>query len=159
MREWLAREGLIRSKVVEGKEAAGEKFRDYFDHAEPLAKIPSHRMLALLRGRREEFLQLDLDPGADAEAGHQYAEGRIALHAGIDSRGRPADTWLRNAVRLAKLSAWAIAIGTALQLVCLLMGGKERNLEHRMDAWCQGMFGEVRPSASCASKWAPSARC
>ena len=101
LREWLAREGLIRSKVVEGKEAAGEKFRDYFDHAEPLAKIPSHRMLALLRGRREEFLQLDLDPGADAEAGHQYAEGRIALHAGIEPRGRPADIWLRNAVRLA----------------------------------------------------------
>ncbi len=101
LREWLAREGLIRSRVVEGKEAAGEKFRDYFDHAESLAKIPSHRMLALLRGRREEFLQLDLDPGADAEAGHQYAEGRIALHAGIDARGRAADTWLRNAVRLA----------------------------------------------------------
>ena len=101
LREWLAREGLIRAKVVDGKEAAGEKFRDYFDHAEPLAKIPSHRMLALLRGRREEFLQLDLDPGADAEAGHQYAEGRIALHAGIDARGRAADTWLRNAVRLA----------------------------------------------------------
>ncbi len=101
LRDWLAREGLIRSKVVEGKEAAGEKFRDYFDHAESLAKIPSHRLLALLRGRREEFLQLDLDPGADAEAGHQYAEGRIALHAGIDARGRAADTWLRNAVRLA----------------------------------------------------------
>ena len=101
LRDWLAREGLIRAKVVEGKEAAGEKFRDYFDHAESLAKIPSHRLLALLRGRREEFLQLDLDPGADAEAGHQYAEGRIALHAGIDARGRAADTWLRNAVRLA----------------------------------------------------------
>ena len=101
LRDWLAREGLIRSKVVEGKEAAGEKFRDYFDHAESLAKIPSHRLLALLRGRREEFLQLDLDPGADADAGHQSAEGRIALHAGIDARGRAADTWLRNAVRLA----------------------------------------------------------
>ena len=101
LREWLTREGLIRSKVVEGKETAGEKFRDYFDHAEPLAKIPSHRLLALLRGRREEFLQLDLDPGSDAEAGHQYCEGRIALHAGIDARGRAADTWLRNAVRLA----------------------------------------------------------
>ena len=101
LREWLAREGLIRAKVVEGKEAAGEKFRDYFDHAEPLAKIPSHRLLALFRGRREEFLLLELDPGADAEAGHLYAEGRIALHAGIDARGRAADAWLRNAVRLA----------------------------------------------------------
>ncbi|MFN7183136.1 MAG: Tex family protein [Thermomonas haemolytica] len=101
LRDWLAREGLIRSKVVDGKQAAGEKYRDYFDHAEPLAKIPSHRMLALLRGRREEILQLDLDPSADAEAGHQYAEARIALHAGIQDRGRAADAWLRNAVRLA----------------------------------------------------------
>lgn len=101
LRDWLAREGLIRSKVVDGKQAAGEKYRDYFDHAEPLAKIPSHRMLALLRGRREEILQLDLDPGADAEAGHQYAEARIALHAGIQDRGCAADAWLRNAVRLA----------------------------------------------------------
>ncbi|MFZ5605880.1 MAG: Tex family protein [Pseudomonadota bacterium] len=101
LRDWLAREGLIRAKVVDGKQTAGEKFRDYFDHAEPLAKIPSHRMLALLRGRREEILQLDLDPGADAEAGHAYAEGRIARHVGIAERGRAADAWLRNAVRLA----------------------------------------------------------
>jgi len=101
LRGWLEGNGLIRAKVVEGKEAAGEKFRDYFDHVESLAKIPSHRLLALFRGRREEFLQLDLDPGSDAEAGHLQAEHRIALHAGIAERGRPADAWLRNACRLA----------------------------------------------------------
>ncbi|GHB94894.1 Tex family protein [Thermomonas carbonis] len=101
LRGWLEGNGLIRAKVVEGKEIAGEKFRDYFDHTESLAKIPSHRLLALFRGRREEFLQLDLDPGADAEAGNLYAEGRIALHAGIAERGRAADAWLRNACRLA----------------------------------------------------------
>ncbi len=101
LRSWLEANGQIRSKVVEGKETAGEKYRDYFDHAEPLAKIPSHRLLALFRGRREEFLQLDLEPGADAESGHAYAEGRIARHAGIEDRGRPADAWLRNACRLA----------------------------------------------------------
>ncbi|WP_024888796.1 Tex family protein [Luteimonas huabeiensis] len=100
LRGWLEGCGVIRSKVVEGKEAAGEKFRDYFDHAEPLAKIPSHRLLALFRGRREECLQLDLDPGADAEAGHALAESKIALHAGVHDRGRPADAWLRNACRL-----------------------------------------------------------
>ena len=100
LRSWLENNGLIRSKVVEGKEAAGEKYRDYFDHTEALAKIPSHRLLALFRGRREEFLFLELDPGSDAEAGNLYAEGRIARHAGIDERGRPADAWLRNAVRL-----------------------------------------------------------
>jgi protein Tex len=101
LREWLWANGVIRAKVVEGKEAAGEKFRDYFDHAEPLAKIPSHRLLALLRGRREEFLVLDLEPGADPEAGHLYAEGRVAVRAGIRDQGRAADAWLRNACRLA----------------------------------------------------------
>ena len=101
LRDWLAREGVIRARVVEGKQAAGEKYRDYFDHAEPLARIPSHRLLALFRGRREEFLQLDLDPGSDAEAGHALAEGRIAVHAGIADCGRPADAWLRGACRLA----------------------------------------------------------
>src|SRR5690606_4158898 len=65
LRCWLEANGQIRSKVAEGKETAGEKYRDYFDHAEPLAKIPSHRLLALFRGRREEFLQLDLEPGTD----------------------------------------------------------------------------------------------
>ncbi|WP_028917959.1 Tex family protein [Pseudoxanthomonas sp. J35] len=112
LRAWLEREGVIRSKVVEGKEAAGEKYRDYFNHAEPLAKIPSHRLLALFRGRREEFLQLDLEAGADADAGTAYAEGRIALHAGIADRGRPADAWLRNACRL----AWRAKIHLHLML-------------------------------------------
>ncbi|MEN1928754.1 Tex family protein [Luteimonas sp. MJ250] len=101
LREWLASCGVIRSKVAEGKEAAGEKFRDYFDHAEPLSKIPSHRLLALFRGRREEFLQLELDPGADLDAGNAYAEGRVALQAGIRNDGRAADAWLLNACRLA----------------------------------------------------------
>ena len=112
LRTWLEGNGLIRAKVVEGKEAAGEKFRDYFDHSESLAKIPSHRLLALFRGRREEFLQLDLDPGEDAEAGNLYAEGRIALHAGIAERGRAADAWLRNACRL----AWRARIHMHLML-------------------------------------------
>ena len=112
LRAWLEGNGLIRARVVEGKEAAGEKFRDYFDHTESLAKIPSHRLLALFRGRREEFLQLDLDPGADAEAGNLYAEGRVALHAGIAERGRAADAWLRNVCRL----AWRARIHMHLML-------------------------------------------
>ncbi|MDO5506093.1 MAG: Tex family protein [Pseudoxanthomonas suwonensis] len=101
LRDWLAREGVIRSRVIEGKEAAGEKFRDYFDHAEPLASIPSHRLLALFRGRREEFLALELEPGSDVDQGNAFAEGRIALHAGIAQRARAADAWLGNACRLA----------------------------------------------------------
>ncbi|WP_434990968.1 Tex family protein [Xanthomonas melonis] len=100
LRSWLSDNGVIRARVAEGKEEAGAKYRDYFDHAESLAKIPSHRLLALFRARREEFLHLDLDPGTDAEAGHQYAEGRVARNAGISNTGRPADRWLLDACRL-----------------------------------------------------------
>ena len=101
LRDWLDANGVIRAKVVPGKEAAAEKFQDYFDHSEALAKIPSHRLLALFRGRREEFLTLELEPGSDAEQGNAYAEGRIAHRAGIAAQGRPADAWLLNACRLA----------------------------------------------------------
>ncbi|WP_394002288.1 Tex family protein [Luteimonas sp. WGS1318] len=101
LRDWLDANGVIRAKVAAGKEAAGEKFRDYFDHAEALAKIPSHRLLALFRGRREEFLTLELEPGTDPEQGNAYAEGRIARHAGIAAQSRNADAWLLNACRLA----------------------------------------------------------
>ncbi|MHB8911240.1 MAG: Tex family protein [Lysobacter sp.] len=100
LRTWLFDVGVIRARVAEGKEAEGAKYRDYFDHAETLAKIPSHRLLALLRARREEFLLLDLDPGTDAETGHAKAEGRVAVHAGVRAAGRPADKWLLDACRL-----------------------------------------------------------
>lgn len=101
LRDWLDANGVIRARVVAGKEQAAEKFQDYFDHSEPLAKIPSHRLLALFRGRREEFLTLELDPGHDADQGNAYAEGRIAHRAGIAAQGRAADAWLLNACRLA----------------------------------------------------------
>ena len=77
LRNWLSEAGVIRARVAEGKEEAGAKYRDYFEHSEALAKIPSHRLLALFRARKEEILYLDLDPGKDAEAGHSYADGRV----------------------------------------------------------------------------------
>src|SRR3546814_21178852 len=82
LREWLSSSGLIRASVAAGKEDAGAKYRDYFDHAEPLATIPSPRLLALLRGRREEVPQQHRARGADARteerrAGNQrFAPGR-----------------------------------------------------------------------------------
>ncbi|WP_140721138.1 MULTISPECIES: Tex family protein [Gammaproteobacteria] len=100
LRTWLSGNGVIRARVAEGKEEAGAKYRDYFDHAEPLAKIPSHRLLALFRARREEVLHLDLDPGSEAEAGHAYCEGRVAHNAGVADKGRPGDAWLLQACRL-----------------------------------------------------------
>ncbi|GGD59752.1 Tex family protein [Pseudoxanthomonas indica] len=100
LRGWMGEVGVIRARVAEGKEEAGAKYRDYFDHAESLAKIPSHRLLALFRARREEVLFLDLDPGSEAEAGHVLAEGRVAKHAGVAAQGRAADKWLLDACRL-----------------------------------------------------------
>ncbi|MET7140117.1 RNA-binding transcriptional accessory protein [Xanthomonas sp. PPL139] len=100
LRGWLGEVGVIRARVAEGKEQEGAKYRDYFDHAEALAKIPSHRLLALFRARREEIVYLELDPGSEAEAGHQYAEGRVALRAGIANQGRPGDRWLLDACRM-----------------------------------------------------------
>ncbi|QWF19000.1 Tex family protein [Lysobacter capsici] len=101
LRTWLSEVGVIRARVAEGKETEGAKYRDYFDHSESLAKIPSHRLLALFRARREEIVFLELDPGSDAEAGHAYGEGRVALNAGIADQGRAADRWLLDACRLA----------------------------------------------------------
>ncbi|MDY0956425.1 Tex family protein [Stenotrophomonas rhizophila] len=100
LRSWLGENGVIRARVAEGKEEQGAKYRDYFEHAESLAKIPSHRLLALFRARREEILFLELDPGTEAEAGHVYAEGRVAYKAGIADAGRPGDRWLLDACRL-----------------------------------------------------------
>ena len=78
LREKFFTEGRLMSQVVEGQESAGAKFRDYFDFAEPFAKLPSHRILALLRGESEGVLQLTLDPGEDAEY-----EGVIASHLDV----------------------------------------------------------------------------
>jgi uncharacterized protein len=71
------------ARVAEGKQAEGEKFADYFAHAEPLAKVPSHRALAMFRGRNEGVLQLAVDlPGA-AESERAPLRGMVAAHAGI----------------------------------------------------------------------------
>ncbi len=112
LRDWLWEKGQIRAKVIAGKEHEGAKFRDYFDHVEAIAKIPSHRLLALMRARNEGVLDLDLQPGTDAEQGHLEAEGRVAVHAGIADRGRAADVWLRETVRL----TWRVKLHLHLTL-------------------------------------------
>jgi len=87
--------GAAQAKVREGKEQAGAKFADYFEFSEPFAKLPSHRILALFRGEKEEILDLDLSPG------ETDAEGQIAGRFGIADEGRPADQWLLSTVRWA----------------------------------------------------------
>ena len=112
LRDWLWAKGQIRARVVAGKETEGAKFRDYFDHLEPIGKIPSHRLLALMRARNEGVLELELAPAADAEQGHAEGEGRVAAHAGIHHRNRAADAWLRETVRL----TWRVKLHLHLTL-------------------------------------------
>jgi protein Tex len=112
LRDWIWSVGQIKARVVEGKQAEGAKFRDYFDHMEAISKIPSHRLLALMRARNEGIIELDLIPGSDAEQGHAEGEGRVAARAGIIDRKRPADAFLRETVRL----TWRVKLHLHLTL-------------------------------------------
>ncbi|SFI06709.1 uncharacterized protein SAMN04515618_10969 [Collimonas sp. OK307] len=104
LREYLTEHGVVESKVVEGKQDAGEKFADYFDYSETIGTIPSHRALALFRGRREEILNVVLRLDTEEEkpkwdAPHNPCEGRIAARFGISNKSRSADKWLSDTVR------------------------------------------------------------
>ncbi|MGX2030065.1 Tex family protein [Methylocaldum gracile] len=112
LRERIWNEGILASTVADGKEQAGAKFRDYFDFAEPIAKIPSHRALALFRGRNEDVLDLALKVGKDEDAAHKAAESLIARTFGIADKGRLADRWLADTVHY----AWKVKILTRIDL-------------------------------------------
>lgn len=100
LRDHVWEHGRLTSKLVEGKAEAGAKFSDYFDASESIAKIPSHRALALLRGRNEEVLSLALVLDDEPEGKAMGAcERRIAARFGIADQGRPADAWLQEVVR------------------------------------------------------------
>jgi uncharacterized protein len=121
LREYLNEHGMVKSKVVEGKETEGAKFRDWFDFAEPLNSMPSHRALALLRGRNEGFLQVSLV--LDSEMNQETpstapnpCEQRIANRFGIKQQSRPADKWLNDTVR------WTWRVKLSLHLELDLMG-------------------------------------
>ncbi|MGD9803464.1 MAG: Tex family protein [Hyphomicrobiaceae bacterium] len=100
LREWLWTDGDVISKVIKGKEAEGAKFSDYFDFRQNMKDIPSHRALALLRGRNEGILDLELDV-PQSEGQPHPAEGKIRIAMGLTDKGRPADKWLGDGVRLA----------------------------------------------------------
>jgi uncharacterized protein len=97
LREAMAARGTMMSKVRAGKETEGAKFADYFEFSEPFARLPSHRILALFRGEKEEILDLTLEPGGDDAEN----EARIAERFGVADQGRPADTWLAATVHWA----------------------------------------------------------
>ena len=102
LREWLWQEGLLQSKLMEGKDennADVAKFRDYFDYDEPIGRVPSHRALAVFRGRQQEILDAKLVLPVEPEPGKpSIAEGKIALHLGWSHAGRRADDLIRKCV-------------------------------------------------------------
>ncbi len=110
VREHVRRHGVLHARVAPGMQEKGAKFADYFDYSERLRRIPSHRALALFRGRREKVLRLELDPG-DNETAAQHCEQLVARHAGIVHRGRAADDWLAAVVRF----TWRVKLLTRLE--------------------------------------------
>ncbi|MGB1309599.1 MAG: Tex family protein [Leucothrix sp.] len=98
LREFMADRGQLTSVVVPGKEQEAAKYKDYFENADAVKKMPSHRVLAMLRGRNEGFLQLKVDaPEEDSET--HPCEYRIAKRHGIRQQSRAADMWLNEVVR------------------------------------------------------------
>jgi len=118
LREEMWSTGRLASKVRDGKQEAGAKFSDYFDFAEKLAKVPSHRILALFRAEKEEVLSVAIEPEdpATATAGASPYELRIMHRFGISDRGRPADKWLMDTARWAWRTKILVHLGIDLRL-------------------------------------------
>jgi len=109
LREFLWEEGRVVSELIAGKEKDGAKFSDYFEYSEAIAKIPSHRALALFRGRNEGILKVALvSPQEDASD----CMTKIAAHFGIKQAGRAADKWLNDCVRW----AWKVKLSLHLEM-------------------------------------------
>ncbi|MBX9588328.1 MAG: RNA-binding transcriptional accessory protein [Hyphomonadaceae bacterium] len=120
LREWEWGEGVLASKVTKNKSEEGAKFSDYFDFGQRIRDMPSHRALAMLRGRNEGVLDLNLDVPHEGGKPHP-AEAKIMVAFGIAERGRPADKWLAETARL----AWKARLASALN-ADLLARLKER---------------------------------
>jgi len=113
LRSFLWQEGAVQVAVVDGKEAEGAKFRDYFEHREALKKMPSHRALAIFRGRNEGFLNYKIEVGeSDSDRSKSHpCEAMVASHWGIENQGRAGDKWLNEVVRW----TWRIKLSTHLE--------------------------------------------
>ncbi|MDJ0892284.1 MAG: Tex family protein [Gammaproteobacteria bacterium] len=112
LREWLWSNARLEAKVEEGKQEEGAKFKDYFGYNEAIKTIPSHRALALLRGRGEGVLRLTLEEPDAAGTDRAWPEAMLAARFGVQDRGRAADTWLQETVRY----AWRVKLFTRLEL-------------------------------------------
>lgn len=112
VRNFLKQEGMLSVRLVPGKEQEGAKFSDYFEHDEPLKSVPSHRALAILRGRNEGVLSFSIVTGDPSDKlTPSPCEAMIADHFNLKNEGRPADRWLHEVVRW----TWRIKLLTHLE--------------------------------------------
>ncbi|MBN3215228.1 Tex family protein [Pectobacterium polaris] len=125
VRNYLWKNAHLVSRVVEGKEEEGAKFRDYFDHHEPIAQVPSHRALAMFRGRNEGVLQLALnaDPQHEEAPRESYCEQIIIDHLNLRLGNAAADSWRRAVI------SWTWRIKVLLHLETELMGSVREKAE------------------------------
>ncbi|MBH3119637.1 RNA-binding transcriptional accessory protein [Serratia ureilytica] len=136
MRDYLWKNAHLVSKVVEGKEEEGAKFRDYFDHHEPISQVPSHRALAMFRGRNEGVLQLALnaDPQFEEAPRESQAELIIINHLNLRLNNAPADAWRKAVVN------WTWRIKVLLHLETELMGTvRERAEDEAINVFARNM--------------------
>jgi protein Tex len=115
LRERMWKRGRLVSKVRDGAEEKGAKFSDYFDFSETFTTLPSHRVLALMRGEKEEALSLALEPG-ESEVDGADCEGVIAAKFGIRDAGRPGDAWLAKTVSWAWRTRILVKLGVDLRM-------------------------------------------
>lgn len=113
LRQYLTRHAQLESKVIAGQEHTGEKFKDYFDHQEPIGKVPSHRALAMLRGRNEGVLSLALNADPDQEEGvrQSHCETLIANYYGLNLSDAPGDAWRKQVISW----AWRIKVSMHME--------------------------------------------
>ncbi len=112
LRTYVRTHAVLRAKVWEGKEAAGAKFSDYFDHREPWSKVAGHRALAMMRGRNEEILMLDLEVDAEDTSPYKPVERMVAETVSARLDAGAADAWLMDAARW----AWRVKLTTTISI-------------------------------------------
>ena len=135
LRGILRAHGRVVSRGIDGKASEGEKFRDWFDFSEALATIPSHRFLALLRGRNLGVLRLGIElPDAPPDGQLGRCEQRIAARFNVRDAGRPADRWLLDTVRW----AWSVKIAVHLELE-LMNATRERADEEAIGVFARNL--------------------
>ena len=136
VRDYLSKNALLVSKVLEGKEIEGAKFQDYFDHQELLKNVPSHRALAMFRGRNEGILQLSLNADPEAEEGSRqsYCEEIIRDYLGVRFTDQPADKWREQVI------SWTWKIKVALHLETELMATlREKAEDEAIDVFARNL--------------------